>query len=537
MVEQKSYKQLIYDFITDFKFTIPVSIVALLSYGFLITHQSLSIDDLANDRYFAGGDLIAQGRFTAPLLNIFFGGFDFFPFITALLSVILLIFAAILICALFKRTAESLLNPHSYTVFTCIFISYPLINEIFSYDVARLIIGLGLTMVAVTLILQTKYIETGEIKYVITAVIMTVFIVSLYESLIPVYLCGVFCVLIIRNISIIKDGQGVFNISKKLFKYLIPVVLGIIIEGVLSNVLIWIMGLRYSLNAATKIEWFTGGNFFDKIVWLFQSIIYAFGSTFLVYLPITVFLISVVLFIFFMIILLQSFKNRRIGWLFSGLFLSVFSLSFVQGFSSTWRSSQVLSLFVAFVFLLFTQWLLVRPWAKPIKVLGILLIVFLIMNQANDLNKWFYVDDMRYQEELQIVKNIGNKLQESFDPTKPVVFIGEIKLSENIKKYSYVREGDKQFEFSKWMNAGVGDVKEYKYLTSNVNSYINWSIYAFFQPGSELIKWFKLLGYNVQGGSMEQYNQALKYLRIYPAYPKKGYIFEAEGMTIVNFGP
>ena len=167
------------------------------------------------------------------------------------------------------------------------------------------------------------------------------------------------------------------------------------------------------------------------------------------------------------------------------------------------------------------------------------MIIVLIIWQANDLNKWFYVDNMRYQEELNVINNIGHYLESDFNTHKPVLFFGERELSENIKQYTNVSENAIQYKIANnfFSNFGI-TLKGHriKYVTTNGNSYINWGITAVLgEPSSQLTKFFNINGYGIKSGSREMYDEARVFIDKMPGYPQEGYIVELDDYIIVKF--
>lgn len=137
-------------FIKKINYILPVIITAILSFGFTITNYSVNIDSLEYERYYeSGNELLAQGRFGIVFINKIIHIFEFNPFFNDLLAVILIILSTIILCALFKKITNNKLNEKVYTIFSCLFVSYPLISEIFLYN--SLNIAIAYILIAVTL--------------------------------------------------------------------------------------------------------------------------------------------------------------------------------------------------------------------------------------------------------------------------------------------------------------------------------------------------------------------------------------------------
>ena len=59
-------------YMRDIGYSLPLLVCLVATYGYFLTHYSVSIDDLSGDRYYFG-ELFAQGRFTNTILHHLFG--------------------------------------------------------------------------------------------------------------------------------------------------------------------------------------------------------------------------------------------------------------------------------------------------------------------------------------------------------------------------------------------------------------------------------------------------------------------------------
>ena len=79
-----------------------LSLTAVLSYGFLVTHQTVGIDDTPYAYYFEEGLNAIVGRWFLYLANKVFHVSDFSPFMTDLVGVLILMAAAVVWCCLLR---------------------------------------------------------------------------------------------------------------------------------------------------------------------------------------------------------------------------------------------------------------------------------------------------------------------------------------------------------------------------------------------------------------------------------------------------
>lgn len=216
--EWKSGHENIYEYAKQFlfqpRFTLPLLVVIGLCYGFVMTHLSVSTDDLWWEHYLKDGAVLGQGRYVSPLIEALFHVLRFRPFSVDFLSVIFLVFSAALLCALFKAVTGDRLNRNSYTFFACLFVSYPLIVEIFTYNGANLSVCLGYVLAAVALTENWLFLKDGKKVHAAAAVACLVVIGGIYESLFPVFLIGSFSILFLQlYVAPATDGKKLFRES------------------------------------------------------------------------------------------------------------------------------------------------------------------------------------------------------------------------------------------------------------------------------------------------------------------------------------
>ena len=150
-----------------------ISLAAVCGYGFKIAHETIGIDDTCIPLYFEEGLTPAVGRWTLYLINKLFHISDFAPWITEVAGVLLMLLAATVWCVAFSRITGRDRYMAGYTFFSALFISCPLISEIYVYYLHNGVsLSYGLTAIALLLLLKTLeaeryisriFIESGAI--------------------------------------------------------------------------------------------------------------------------------------------------------------------------------------------------------------------------------------------------------------------------------------------------------------------------------------------------------------------------------------
>lgn len=541
-----SYKESIEKLLKDIKFILPVIITAILSFGFTITNFTINGDALSYDRYFEKSELLAQGRFTAPLINKLFSVMNFNPFFVDIVAAILIVIGAILFCMLFDRVLKGKFNNVVYTIFTCLFVSYPLISEIFTFTPAGISIGVGYCLVAISLMYGYESIFNGysKIKAFIMQTILLCLAVFLYESFAAVYLCGIFMILIIEYLYN-KNKFGLLEAIKKIIVFALPLGVAIILGVVIVILLMKILDLERSTHAAKTIVYRSG--IFYGLKNLVVTIIdrYVLPATY--YLPIKILAISTCIYLVITITNIIKEKSFILALLLLGLGIAVQSLSIIQGMAAIYRTCQTFALFIAFVFMIFAYEILSGKSNKWIKRTVVAIVFVIVFYQSQELNKWFVLNYQRYDIEKNDVIAIGNEIRENFDINKPVYFMGNYKLPSAITSKIYVDRNSTEFKISMDINKLLGSpcekfkedsIEQVKYGESNIISYVGWSMYAFGEDKEvsvDLIKFFRYFGYDIKSGSRDIYDEVVSLKPGKPRWPSKGSIFETDEYIVVNF--
>lgn len=516
----KSLKEEIEFFTKKIEYIIPLIITAILSFGFVITHYSVNIDTLSSERYFREGELLTQHRFGGVLLDKIFGVMEYNPFFVDCLAVIFLIMASIAFCILFKKISNNKVNIVAYTIFSCLFVSYPLINEIFSYTPMSFLICFSFFITAIVLNLLYSYRKNNKIRNLVYAGLLMCLIISAYESSAPVLLCGFFIIEIldcIYNNRNKKIREAITN----LVIMIIPFVSALIIYSLVSNLILMLWNIMPGGSYPAKEIMYKELGLIGGIKNLIDTIFYNYIVNAFLYLPITIMLISCVIMFILGIVYGIKRKNVTIFLLFLGSISTLFLLSILQGSSALYRTCQVFQIFSAFAFMILIQSLINLNKAKLIKNICICLMFLVIFYQAKDLNKYFYLNYTRYEQEKIALTSMAEQLKLNYDiKNKPVVFIARYSLSNYIKERCYIKTDTLGARMANILvsvydpnNKTYSEENEYIYkpIDSNINSYLNWSAIAFNEVNTEMLKWLDILGYDYfKQGTQDMLKDAIK---------------------------
>lgn len=506
----KKYKD---NFLSFFKWSyfIPIILTVFGSYFYLFTHSTVNIDTLSYDRYYQGTSQLVNGRYLGFLMNKITNLVDFNPFFADFCAIILLVIAAVVFCTFIKTIIKKPINAICYTIFSCLFISYPLITEILGYVPSGINIGLGYIITFIALIYSYESIS-GKNNYVLIIILLLIAI-TLYESFASVYLLGLGIILLLNESN--KEEKTSFKcLCMTIWKGLIPLLVSVVLNLVISKILFNVIN-DSNVGIAGKTIIYDFSNILGSIWLLIKLMAYSYLYKALYHLPITILVISII--IFGVIYISKYIKSKNVNYILLMIFsyISLFSLSLIQGYSAYYRTCQTFALFISFTFSFLTYLVLLKSKKEYLKKLVVITMFVLIFYQSKEIHKWAYLNDLRFQHEKLVIIDISQELQKNYDISKPIVFMGEYSSPEVVKKHMYkngVRLGQ-----------------------SDLNSYIDWALTAFDTPGAEILKFSQLYGYNFKLGTMEMLEEAKLEKDSLKNYPESGYILEKENYIIVNF--
>ena len=568
--KKKSLNQSVWEYLNNKYYMISLAVATVAAFLFFVTHYSVSIDDLARDRYVLDGYILAQGRFTGAVLTVLLGFLDVNTGVLDFFGILFLAMAAIVFCAAFDciyKTESKL--PQGF--FSCLLITFPLHAEAFVYSGCALAIGLGLLLSAVALWIILQQAEENSfsdktVKNILVAALLLTVPASWYESVLFVYYSAVFALLTLKVVSQKERGEFSFkNLIVYGLHFAVPLIFAVVGEYLFQSIFleIWDTDIKsYALNSSNLASAFS----FNGLINLIGTCYKRWFIPVFYYFPVTVFAGAVIT--GGTVSLVLACKKRDIKYLlvFIGLLsgTAINTVLLMQG--APYRTSQAVSFFVAFT-AFFVLLLLSRTNGRFSGIFRKAVAVFLAVlciNQITEINYWFNIEELRYQNEKLTVEQVAYKLNSEFDIQKPVVFVGEYCVGGDVEKGIRLQQdsfgykaitGTKQIVFSvceklekipgagkkvagaamKLLEKDEGNT-EYSIPQTIGKSYISWGVSAFKEVNTELLKFFSYLGYDYIQGTQEMYEDALVKAENKPAWPKNGSISDEGEYILVNFG-
>ncbi len=405
-----------------------LAFITALGYLFDLTNRSMGIDDMARVHYF-GDDhaLLAGTRWGVALWIRLLSSTEYAPFADKFLSILFLVISAVL----FSRILYIYCGGRKYstlvcTLFSCLFVSYPLIVEIWNYNgiIPALTGNVMLGAAAILLLYDERKIFSR--RTVLCGILLSI-VVSGYEASAFLYVTAVFSVLLMDRVMGIEKKWVI-----KGLRYLIPLAAGVVLRYAVGFGIIRLLGLEYVHNGQTGIMW----NFKKDLITQFlpvvrQSLDFYFARA-LIFLPITVFVSGALAGLITVSVITVKRKDPAILLISLLLFISVFFQSVLQRQMMPYRTAQTLQYFSAFslsmvIFALSVQ---NRRFLFPA---ALVIVSYLAYRQGIFLNQALALNNQRSDNEAAVVHNIGYRLKSMYDD-KPVIFVGNHDLGGNINR-------------------------------------------------------------------------------------------------------
>ena len=492
-------------------FYFPLIIFSILAYGFSLFNRTLFLDDLAQDVYYGSYNhklkALRWGQWVGDRL---FSTIKFTPFINKFIGLIFLVLTVIVIGSILYYFDDKKDNIWKYSLFSCIFFTYPLISEYFGFFEA-LTIPLQFFIVSFALLYELL-IEKKTIKDIIFIGILLSFVMSGYESLIFAYITEVFIVLFIKYVLKGNKQNKTSDWIKEGFGYAIPLFIALALKFIIGYAILLVTGLNYAQDGNTSIHWITDGFMPTLIRFIFNGYFYVLRG--LSFLPIGEFVIATIIFI----ILVIKYQKKSKHSLLIGFFmlLSLFALSLLNGDYLGYRQTQSIQLFIAYViYLLFDEYDVSKIFNVSTKTILIILVMFISLRQSICMHKFLALDNQRSDNERYIAQTIGYKIYSEFDKDKLVVFSGLYDMGEFINSQIYPDENSLGGKIEKYLkdNYGYGNVNVPVTQNDNVFSVFNWAYYPFY--GQTMYKnMLSYYGFNIKVDDSMTYDEVKNYTKI-----------------------
>lgn len=545
---KKAFRELI----SDKSYLLIMLFAAAGGYGYALTHAGIGMDDTAVLLYFQDGVAPYVGRWTLFLAAKFLRIADYAPFFTDFAGVILLVLSVTLWCALWKELLDRKRKlPNIFYGFVgAVFLSCPLISEVFVYYLHNgVCMSYGITAISLYYFISALREADTAVKIRrmgISAAFLSV-AVGCYESFLMVFVMGALTYFLLLHVTGREQGN-IYRISA----WILGGVGIVILTLILRAAALWLTELFYEKESLSGYDVLYRQLFGDNLKELsilgmtlkrFVSLYYLHGF---MYLPIKVLVCSV--FFISAVSLIFGIRKRNPAPVAAAAVIVILPavMAVVEGNVTKYRSAQYVPLITAFAVLLLLS--LIWPFMRGKKTVMIptyILLGALVFNQCSDMNKWFYVDDLKYQDAKEVMYHVADDLERSFDSSKPVVFVGAYDVPSEIKRYGCVSYSSKEFQwicrltnpFDEHWKEKYYTPEGYCYAETPLISVLAWGMDAFNHTAGQTTEFFSMHGRSLicvnDTNVIKEARELAKELEM-PGYPKDGYIREFDDYIIIN---
>ena len=546
-------------------FAIGIVLAMVLSFGTLLLHPAVGIDDTSFGIYYEDGVSPAMGRWCLFLINKIFP-LAYNPFFVEAAGLLAFCVSVSLWCVVFRRILGNRVSVWGYMLFGCAMISNPIISEVVVWYLQDgIYLGYGMTALAVLTGMNAyrQGMGCGWKKragcLALSAGFLTVAL-GFYESFMIVYLMGMLLAFLLvralradcRILGKDEPADGYMAGPGRWFvNVLITGVCAVVLRTVIVELMIVVFGLKDQTQVLRSrglhefLVWFQSSAGLADFVKMLQTFFVKYYINAVVYLPITVLVLAeAVLGIF---ALYQAVRKKDMWIILAavGIILVPWILPVLEGTATYYRTSQYIPLLSAFMVLL-GAWRLNRDSVgKLARGAGIFLAFVLLYNQAYEMNKWLYVDAMKYEDTKRTLDAVALAIMEDCDVSKPVCIIGEYETPAALKADAFCPVWSKKYKIvSALVNLVNPKILEeftgeqgYSFAETPQLSFIKWGAAAFYGFDREIIKFWKMHGFEfTEDGNLAHYEEAGELFKDGPVWPAKGSIAERDDYIIVNFG-
>lgn len=543
-------------------------LTAVCAYGYKVTNVTIGIDDTPSLYYFEEGLIAIVGRWVLFLLNKVLTLAEFVPFVTDFAAVVILVLAVIVWSALFYSVLGEKVPTAGYAFFGAVFLSSPLISEVFTYflhngiAIGYLCCGISLCCVrewqSSTRKMQKgsgirQRLECLAVSRILTAAVFLWIAMGCYESFMILWLAGLMLLLLTERIARGRQEKDVFA---TLMAGAVTALGAIVLRSVMIVVMTKAFHLEYLRGEAVQrsvtemLGWMLQPGAFGELAMILKRTFVLYGVFAYAYLPIRIFVLSSAVIVVVTLVRVISGRDLWALLLLPAAYLAAFSLLFIEGKATLYRSAQFLPVFCGYgaLLLVYGIWQLTGNFAKKIsagvRMLTLLVLAVILWNQCMDMTRWFYIDKKKYDEAVKTVDQIAMDLERDFDTSKPVIFTGNYDIPYSIVQDAYVSYSSPIYYKMKRLADRVDPDLLDKYNRGSKGvwvaqtpalSVIDWGRYAF-DSDAELVKFFGMHGHQLVAlEDISLYAEAEKESLELPEYPQEGYIVDKGEYIIVHF--
>lgn len=566
----KKYWKYFEEFYRNKWYVLILTLTAACGYGFIVTHHTIGIDDTPYDYYFEEGLSAIVGRWVMFLLNKVVHVSDFAPFITDFVAVLIFMVAVTVWAALLRSVLRDAVPWYGYLFFSAIFLSCPLISEVFTYylhnGIAIGYLGCGISLCCFREGLIRMEEQKGRkllpgwsaIRAFLGAAVGMWIAMGCYESFMIVWLQGLCLLLLTERLAGVR--RRVFH---SLGMGAVVAVLGMVMRSVMIQLVTAVFHLEYLKDDAVQRSigemagWILEPGAMSELAMVLKRMFVMYGVFSYAYFPIKIFLLAAVVIGLFSAWRAVKGKDLWAFLLMLGGLAVPLLLAVIEGKATYYRSAQFLPVVCAFgaLFVVYAvsdrnraverktqKSTVIKSTATVVRSITVFMLCVILWNQCADMNKWFYVDYLKYESAKELAGRIYSELERGYDTSKPVVFTGAYEIPKAIIADAYVSIGTETYFKMKRITDMVDEHLLEKFYRpygvwvaqTPALSVIDWARYAF-ESNEEMVRFFEMHGFVIQPLSDPSiYDTAEEYSVDLPNFPQEGSIVDMGEYIIVH---
>ena len=404
--------------------------VFILCFGFLLTNQSIGIDDENFKFYFDNYGIVASGRYGYILLMKILNSYEYLPVWRDVIALIVLLIGVVITSGLFKYLSNDKISEIAITVFSCIVVSYPLLAKMFAYISINIEVALILLLAGFALFCTFRWFVDKKIRYPIFSIMFLTFGISMIENCLNYYVTGAIIGLLLiyiygnEEFEFAKGNEKckIINLIKSLTFFAVISGVSIVANSILSRLSAFYLKIPMGRYSNKFLVWDLS-NISSQISAFFHNLWNVFKGYYTSTFYFKIYILAI--FIFFIIGVLYTIKRKSVIpiLLVVACIASTFAFYLITGnVNMVTRTFVVYSVFAGSSFAMLYEMVNV----KYLKILVLLSVVVIVFYQTKEVNKAFNEDYKRFIKDSNMAADINREIEKQYEgiPSLPVVFLG-----------------------------------------------------------------------------------------------------------------
>ncbi|MDR1725983.1 MAG: glucosyltransferase domain-containing protein [Bacteroidales bacterium] len=498
------------------------ALTILITYSIYMFHPTIGIDTEAFS--------FSKSHYTNYHISIGRWGLAFFselwtikffnPYLISILSAVILFFAAIswsYLFSVFNKNRK--INKYFLIPFSILFISSPFWIEQYYFFLQSVEVFFAVFLCPFIILMLYKSIFSQNYLFLLVSVLLTTFIIAIYQTMLPLFVCGIFiCFLFFEENS---------NYTSKLYlftfiKLLIFILLATLTYFLLNKLTLSLFHIKASDYISSMNTWSSDSltENFNKILNItycitIEPVLKFIHHDYVEINYVTPLIIPLCL-TYILIIIINTFKHiskeRRLLYIIVGISIPFFiiSLPVLNANMPPLRAMYVVVLVTAFMF----YYLLLTSKKKVVQyfIFSTMLLVSIWQIQIN--SQLQYSDTIRYNEDIRICYEIDKLVKQNTNLKEKEIHLAVFGRYTTVEHYKHI-----------YMKGEV--------IGNSCFEYCNWGD-DITKPSRGSIAFMRTIGINYTLPTSEEFTKAQKYLSTMGVFPSADCIKVIDNLAIIK---